>query len=69
MSSSDRAYLVVEKAVAENVKSFTLFGTDGIAKVADSTSESATLYDLSGRRVEKATKGIYIVNGKKIAVK
>ena len=69
MSSSDRAYLVVEKAVAENVKSFTLFGTDGIAKVADSTSENATLYDLSGRRVEKATKGIYIVNGKKIAVK
>ena len=26
-------------------------------------------YDLSGRRVEKPTKGIYIVNGKKVVVK
>ena len=27
------------------------------------------IYDLSGRRVEKAVKGIYIVNGKKVVVK
>ena len=27
------------------------------------------IYDLSGRKVSKAQKGIYIVNGKKIAVK
>ena len=29
----------------------------------------AVIYDLSGRRVEKMTKGIYIVNGKKVIVK
>ncbi len=28
-----------------------------------------TIYDLSGRRVEKAEKGIYIVNGKKVVIK
>ena len=27
------------------------------------------IYDLSGRRVQKPTKGLYIVNGKKIAIK
>ena len=29
----------------------------------------AVIYDLQGRRVEKAVKGIYIVNGKKVLVK
>jgi hypothetical protein len=24
------------------------------------------IFDLSGRRVEKATKGIYLINGKKL---
>ena len=31
--------------------------------------ENAVIYDLSGRRVEKMTRGIYIVNGKKVFVK
>jgi hypothetical protein len=30
---------------------------------------SQLIYDLQGRRVEKATKGIYIVNGKKVIMK
>lgn len=30
---------------------------------------SSVIYDLQGRRVEKATKGIYIVNGKKVVIK
>ena len=28
-----------------------------------------TIYDLTGRRVEKAKKGLYIINGKKVLVK
>ena len=28
-----------------------------------------TIYDLSGRRVSKAQKGLYIVNGKKVYIK
>ena len=27
------------------------------------------IYDLSGRRIEKAKKGLYIINGKKVLVK
>ena len=30
---------------------------------------NATIYDLSGRRVTEMTKGIYIVNGKKVIKK
>lgn len=30
---------------------------------------TAAMYDLQGRRVEKPTKGLYIVNGKKVVVK
>ena len=39
----------------------------GIKGIED--SESHTLYDLSGRRVNKTTKGIYIVDGKKAVVR
>ena len=39
--------------------------TDGIS-VVDAQSANATVFDLSGRRVVKPTKGLYIVNGKKV---
>jgi len=29
-------------------------------------TEDGTIYDLSGRKVEKAVKGVYIINGKKV---
>ena len=38
--------------------------TDGIESVE--TETETVIYDLSGRRVEKMEKGIYIVNGKKV---
>ena len=38
--------------------------TDGISNIE--VAKSNVIYDLSGRRVEKAVKGIYIVNGKKV---
>ena len=39
--------------------------------IESATTETATpvIYDLSGRRVQHATKGMYIVNGKKMYVK
>lgn len=49
-----------------------LFGGDttGINAVDSlSNGTNAPMYDLSGRRVAKATKGIYILNGKKVLVK
>ena len=37
----------------------------GISQIVNGKSSDGAIYDLSGRRVEKAVKGIYIVNGKK----
>ena len=34
-----------------------------------SGGQATVIYDLQGRRVEKGTKGIYIVNGKKVVIK
>lgn len=41
---------------------------DGIENVESATGEK-TVYDLSGRRVLKPVKGLYIINGKKVYVK
>lgn len=35
----------------------------------ENDAKAAVIYDLAGRRVEKAAKGIYIVNGKKVVLK
>ena len=44
--------------------------TSGIECITSpSENNSGVIYDLSGRRVENPTKGIYIMNGKKIMVK
>ncbi len=41
--------------------------TDGISAVdSESNTQNDEVYDLSGRRVQKAVKGLYIVNGKKV---
>ena len=42
--------------------------TTGIQNVKISATNGA-IYNLAGQRVEKATKGIYIMNGKKVIVK
>ncbi len=41
---------------------------DGVTVKEDET-EHKVIYDLQGRRVESPTKGIYIVNGKKVVIK
>lgn len=44
--------------------------TAGIEEVATpKTNNEAVYYDLQGRRVEKPSRGIYIVNGKKVIIK
>lgn len=43
---------------------------DGIGQVTnEELSAKNAIYDLSGRRVAKPTRGIYIINGNKVAVK
>ena len=42
---------------------------DDVEDIEDSVKNSDnTVYDLSGRKVQKPQKGIYIINGKKVAV-
>jgi flagellar hook-basal body complex protein FliE len=43
--------------------------TTGISAVKTAATIEGNCYDLSGRKVAKPTKGLYIVNGKKIVVK
>ena len=60
--AAGKAYLT---GIAAGVKVVT-FGTATSLTPALSEEREAVIYDLSGRRVEKATKGIYIINGKKV---
>lgn len=61
-----KAYLVVTAAVRDFL-AFANGEADGINAVDNGQfAVGNVVYDLSGRRVEKAVKGIYIVNGKKV---
>lgn len=66
-----KAYLQVPASVT--VREFIGFDdeTDGIRQIENGqlTIDNAEIYNLSGQRVNKAQKGIYIVNGKKVVVK
>ena len=45
-------------------------GTTGIENIAQpSTLSNQPIYDLNGRRVAQPTKGLYIINGKKVILK
>ena len=69
MNNANKAYLPAPVA-AEGVKSYGLRfpGTTGIENV-EVENASNVIYDLTGRRVEVAERGIYIINGKKVLVK
>ena len=40
-----------------------------ITSVKENTAKSDVVYDLSGRKVVNPTKGLYIVDGKKVVIK
>lgn len=42
---------------------------DAIENVATTNQKAGVIYDLSGRRIVKPTKGLYIMDGKKVLVK
>ena len=62
--------LLPADAVVGGVKalSFRFDGADGISEIMTNgeNEKMSAIYDLSGRRVVKPTKGLYIVNGKKV---
>ena len=44
----------------------TSVGTDTVVKGIDADQKAQEIYDMTGRRVSRMTKGLYIVGGKKI---
>lgn len=68
LNNAFKAYLPAN-GVATQALRFNFGGTTAIESVVNGINANVAIYDLSGRRVEKATKGIYIVNGKKMIVK
>ena len=67
-----RAYLVLDTP-SNGVKSIVSFdgedGATGIEKVNGQQPTANEVYDLCGRRVAQPTKGMYLINGKKVLVK
>ena len=70
MQKATTAYLAVPKKLVEGANAlFFDFGPEtGINEIQTEQADKA-IFDLSGRRVQKATKGFYIVGGKKVLVK
>ncbi len=63
-----KAYLNAAGAEARIAISFDN-ETNGIDELKQQTANSKQMFDLQGRRVAKSTRGLYIVNGKKVFVK
>lgn len=63
---ANRCYLTLPAPSPASV--LRIGGATNISNV-ESTEDGATVYDLTGRRVDAPAKGIYIVNGKKVLVK
>ncbi len=71
-NAANKAYLVVPATEGSaNVASYSFRfgeGTTGVEKV-EMRNEKSEIYDLTGRRVENPSNGIYIINGVKVLVK
>ena len=69
-NGAHKAYLKIKKsefAGTQPAKAFAFNGTTtGVESVESSNNAPQAIYDLTGRRVSKAEKGIYIINGKKV---
>ncbi|MCI7167262.1 MAG: hypothetical protein MR980_00960 [Bacteroidales bacterium] len=72
-NGAHKAYLKIAKntsAGSQALNGFPFNGTTtGIEQIEAGADAKNAIYDLSGRRVNKAAKGIYILNGKKVLVK
>ena len=66
--SASKSYWRVQIALIENNKEVSDIVT-AIEGVLPEATGNAAIYDLSGRRVEKPVRGIFIQNGKKVLVK
>ena len=70
-NGAHKAYLAVPVAQAKGMSGFAFDdAVTAISGVAfDAETNNAAIYNLNGQRVNKAQKGIYIVNGKKVVIR
>ena len=63
--------LYVTVDLNNNKVSFSKEGTTGIESIGEAELNNGAIYNLQGVRVDanKLTKGIYIINGKKVLIK
>jgi hypothetical protein len=66
--AAGKAYLVLTAAESRGSFNVTFGDATGISEV-NAAQEDGALYNLNGIRVAKATKGLYVQNGKKVIVK
>ena len=67
---ANKAYLTYSGVGAPSFLNFVEGNVTGIEMPkAETTNNDAEVYDLQGRRVANPTKGLYIVNGKKVVIK
>ena len=64
--ASNGAYKFTEEQPFHPIKST---AQTAIEEVKANNGEAKTIYDLQGRKIENPTKGIYIIDGKKIMIK
>ena len=68
--SAGKAYLDISGlSVSGDIRMFNIFDEDmetGIMETENGNVKTENCFDLSGRRVENAKKGVFIVNGKKV---
>lgn len=70
--AAGKAYLSIPSSIFTgevNQLSIVFDDVTGIEEVVTSTNNADVVYDLTGRRVERPTRGIYVQNGKKVIFK
>ena len=69
--ATNRAYLATSLANARVALNFDEDKTTSISEMGIKNNEikATTIYDLQGRKVENPTRGLYIINGKKVVIK
>lgn len=74
--AANRAYINMDyvpvlgnESASEGLVKLFLGTTDAVRGIDADNLNGAVIYDLSGRRLQNAQRGLYIVNGKKVAVK
>ena len=66
-NNANKAYLPITNQAESSSRFLSFgFGTETAIESVESVENNAVVYDLAGRRVQGAQKGIFIVNGKKV---